>query len=79
MDARIAVNVVMGDESDGMRTDGPSQDSPVLERADNGVGIAAAAQANDDDIALHRVEIELHFRERGQTLGQDAGVGMIFM
>ena len=79
MDAGGAVDIVVRHKAHRMRADGTGQNAARLQRGYQGVRIAAAAQGKDDDVALHRVQIERNLRQCGQTLGKNAGIGMVLM
>ena len=62
--ARSAVNIVVGDEADRVRTDGADQHALLLQRGGECRSIAPvvvilAAQLEDDDVGLHGFKVDL--------------------
>ena len=58
MSARGAVHIMVCDETNRMRPDRARKHASAFQRPDKRICIPLAAQVEDDDVALHRVQVE---------------------
>ncbi len=77
--ALLARDVEVGDEADGVGADGAGEDVFCAKGGDDGGSVSAVAQGEDDDVALHGVEVDLDGGEGGDGFGEEAGVGVILV
>ncbi len=75
--AGSAVYVVVGDEADGAGAGGAGEDSLLLQGGNYSRGIRRNAE--DDDIGLDRIKVDLHAWLSGYGLGENTGIGMVFV
>ena len=75
----LARDVEVGDEANGVRTDGAGEDVAGTESGDDGWGVSAVSQRENDDVALHGVEVDLDFGDGRNGFGEEAGVAVILV
>ncbi len=77
--AVFAGYIEMGDEAYGAGGDCAGQNPGMLECGAEGLRVASAGKGEDDDIGLDGFEIDLGGGVGGDGLGEEAGVGVIFV
>ena len=77
--AVLAGDVEVGDEANGVRADGAGENAVRAKGGNGGGSVAHVAEGEDDDVALHGVEVDFDIGDGRDGFGEQAGVGVIFV